>query len=506
MVDQVTFPTSIGGSGRTYTNDANPDTGMFNGGHRVNFFPVLSDTIAAAGYVAQYAQAIDGAKANADKAEDAKGYVEAVADAYKVNILEQYRAKATLDLDFARGLYRVDDGTLTQTTNAADVLTIARSTPKWAEGSDGFIREEVSNNLAREWRNGVNFGASFNSSHANLYLHSGDLTNSAWFFRASVPSVSDIPAPFEGEFFTAITPDSTNDTHRITQDVTVTTSNYSISIYIHKSSEYKNIAFIASGSALDTGVDKGLINISTLELLTEGQGDIEYRDYGDYLLVYFSSPVINVGGVASVQIRVQPSFTPSLSGWPADGVSKVYMWGGTFRNSKGVTPYIPTAASAVTVGSDAVSRSMGSEFNKKTFSVYSEFYFDRRAVVGSPYHPNIRDNASSSRVSMRLTGANTDLYSVQVILDDSTVVLNSSISSLRNKNWNKVALSYSLLSKKLIICVNGNLHEFNDVVLGNLNQITIADGALAGRSNINSRHDLLLPIALTDTELQELTE
>ena len=41
----VTFPTSLGGDGSTVTDDANPSTGLANGGHRTRFVPALSQTV-----------------------------------------------------------------------------------------------------------------------------------------------------------------------------------------------------------------------------------------------------------------------------------------------------------------------------------------------------------------------------------------------------------------------------------------------------------------------------
>ena len=44
----VTFPTTLGGDGSTVTDDANPSTGLANGGHRTRFVPALAQTVAMA--------------------------------------------------------------------------------------------------------------------------------------------------------------------------------------------------------------------------------------------------------------------------------------------------------------------------------------------------------------------------------------------------------------------------------------------------------------------------
>lgn len=44
----VTFPTALGGDGSTVTDDANPTTGLANGGHRQRFVPALAQMVAVA--------------------------------------------------------------------------------------------------------------------------------------------------------------------------------------------------------------------------------------------------------------------------------------------------------------------------------------------------------------------------------------------------------------------------------------------------------------------------
>ncbi|MGO2009463.1 phage head spike fiber domain-containing protein [Vreelandella alkaliphila] len=180
MVDQVSFPPSIGGSGKIYTNDANPETGMYGGAHRKNFFPIQADMVAAAGYVSQYAQAIDGAKANADRAEDAKGYVEAVADAYKVDLLDQFKRKSTVGLDFAASRFWRDGGIRFETTIPSEILSISRASTKWVKGPDEELREMSNDTLARNWDAGDALGALIERSGTNYALHSNDLSNPAW--------------------------------------------------------------------------------------------------------------------------------------------------------------------------------------------------------------------------------------------------------------------------------------------------------------------------------------
>lgn len=57
----VTFPTALGGDGSTVTDDANPTTGLANGGHRLRFIAALVQLVALAQNVLTNAQAANNA-------------------------------------------------------------------------------------------------------------------------------------------------------------------------------------------------------------------------------------------------------------------------------------------------------------------------------------------------------------------------------------------------------------------------------------------------------------
>lgn len=76
MVDSVTFLESVGGDGSTVTGDANPTTGLANGGHRKRFVNALAQVVAVARYVVNTAQDVNADKMESQQAVvDAQGYV-----------------------------------------------------------------------------------------------------------------------------------------------------------------------------------------------------------------------------------------------------------------------------------------------------------------------------------------------------------------------------------------------------------------------------------------------
>lgn len=63
----VTFPAGLGGDGSTVTDDANPSTGLANGGHRARFVPALAQMVAVAnGAVSQATAQVSAATTQAN--------------------------------------------------------------------------------------------------------------------------------------------------------------------------------------------------------------------------------------------------------------------------------------------------------------------------------------------------------------------------------------------------------------------------------------------------------
>lgn len=64
----VNFPPDVGGSGLTVTDDANPTTGLANGGHRARFVPALAQVVAVASHVVDTAQDVNDDAVTAQQA------------------------------------------------------------------------------------------------------------------------------------------------------------------------------------------------------------------------------------------------------------------------------------------------------------------------------------------------------------------------------------------------------------------------------------------------------
>ena len=177
----VTFPTALGGDGKTYTDDADPDTGLDGLGYITRLVPLFKNGLAMAGYTAQYAAKIDAAAANADRAEGARAYVESVAGTLKNGILDYYKRLSSVCLDFAAGTYSADDGTKTITNDLKDIVSFSRASPKWVKGINGYLQQVMVNEPAREWgADGKCRGISREVASTNAFLYSSAFDNAYW--------------------------------------------------------------------------------------------------------------------------------------------------------------------------------------------------------------------------------------------------------------------------------------------------------------------------------------
>lgn len=516
MVDQVTFPPSVGGSGRTYTNDSNPDTGMFNGGHRINFFPMLSDTVAAAGYVAQYAQAIDGAKANADKAEDAKAYVEGVADAYQVNILEAYRAKATLDLDFSRGLYRVDDGTLAQASNAAEVLTFNRSTPKWVEGPDGMMREVAAGEVARHWRNGKPQGASITDSYTNSLLNSSDFSASSWS-KADATVVSVSKVDMFGSPYQFLRESDGDTTHSISQTVPVSNTRFSTTFYVAllnrpfvrieiREAGPSNLIRVNFNLETKTAYSAGAFGecaLSGFEMVDHGEYGVELRVSGTFISSITSA-------TATLQLLGTAVAASSGGGYAGDGSSGVYIASAMLNQGLSNFPaYIQTAASPVSSVRDTLYRIGAADFS----NVRGTLFFRGTIYSGSDVAALISIGSSNNDNSRFISLARRDAGALQIISNTSGINVNTNLGSLNLGERVAAAISYDLEAGFVRGAFNGSATQQSTSIAVDSSFRTLVDCVLVGKyrrpadetNYADVESALYLPSVLTAAELEELT-
>ncbi|SEM67477.1 phage head spike fiber domain-containing protein [Halomonas caseinilytica] len=343
----VTFPTRLGGSGITITDDASPETGLANGGHRERFLPALKGTVAMAEYVYQYAAKIDGAAEDAERAEEARGYVEAYAGALKSNIHAHYDQLATLKFSFARGRYQLDEGgERTDTTVPSDLMTISRSGTKWVERPNRTIHERLADTLARQWKHGVSKGALVEPSRTNYFLDSTDYVNNFSVTQNNVTKTPNATTAPDGSLTGCLVEGSTSVSISTSADTfyivgqSVPAGDVSGAIYLKKHPDGPSV-IDTRFRALGDGIDE----FEQFELTDDWQ----YLDVGSITSTVESGFRIHVGGNA-----------------------KFYVWHANIEDGDSPSSPIITQDTTVTRAADTITRTLGNEYNPNGFSVYAE--------------------------------------------------------------------------------------------------------------------------------------
>lgn len=109
MADSATFLESVGGDGSTVTGDANPTTGLANGGHRKRFVNALAQVVAVAQHVVDMAEDVNWDKLTAQQAVvDAQGYAQDAAQTLQDTQATVASVGSMLGINF--GSFTVVDG------------------------------------------------------------------------------------------------------------------------------------------------------------------------------------------------------------------------------------------------------------------------------------------------------------------------------------------------------------------------------------------------------------
>ena len=392
----VTFPTSLGGSGITVSDDANPNTGLANGGHRTRFVPALQGAVAMAGYTAQYAAKIDQAASDADRAENARGYVEAVAEAYEVNILEPFKQQATLVSDFATHNFRLYDGQRINRVADTDIWTIQRtSTGSYLDAAGNLRTASIGEpRYTYDPRTGAESGLLMEDARQNFLLHSEDWTagsfGNGWrtgstYFASLVdsdhPQRPDVPVTYYG-------PNSgvQSFVNACTQQVLPSLSgpgDYFINQDFKAIGDTTHVRFLplaADGDGLDT--IGGVLSLTgaggvLTENFTPG-GAFESQELGSYPLgngwyrcwIKFKTTRL------ITQFRATRAFPyVGSSALVGDGVSGLQGTMAQLIIGQSETSYIPTSTSTVTRARDFISvPDVSHLIPRRGFTAYAEFY------------------------------------------------------------------------------------------------------------------------------------
>lgn len=366
----VTFPTRLGGSGVTISDDADPNTGLLNGGHRDRFVPGLQGAVDMASYVYRYAAKIDGAAEDAERAENARAIVEAYADTLRTQVQHELFKEATLNLDFGRGYYTQDTGELLETTDASLIVNVVRSTPKWVFSPSGYLREIPINQLAREWdvATGKPLGVLIEGAATNRFPYSENF--SEWRTTSATAQTSTMTTPRIGVTAFYLQEASGSDAHSVS--VTALSAEpetwYCRSVFAKSDGSGRMLYLETDGfsewespGGIVFNLESGSIHIDDPSVPRRGITD---AGGGWYRCWIASKTVKNLSsGSVFCDIAIHDGVAQQYAG---NGQSGVYIFGAQFEKGVAPTSYIPTQGTAATRQADSVTVPQRGWFNAES--------------------------------------------------------------------------------------------------------------------------------------------
>jgi hypothetical protein len=187
----------------------------------------------------------------------------------------------------------------------------------------------------------------------NILTYSEDFSNAAWTKTDLTVIANAITSPDGTTNAQKIVPNTTNGTHYIDQFVTISSVDYTYTIYAKKG-EYNYLYVNAySNSSRRTWFD---LNSGTVSLNTSPNiATIESVGNGWYRCTITNT---SSGTTGAFQFGADPNngtinANPSFSG---DGTSGIYVWGAQIEASSYPTSYIPTTSASATRVADECSK------------------------------------------------------------------------------------------------------------------------------------------------------
>lgn len=392
-----------------------------------------------------------GAEAKAE-ADSAIGIAQSLIEAYNVNVLEPFKAKCTLGLDFAQGVYFVDDGTeRVETTDPESILTVDRNTAKREASPRGSLNEASIDTISRRWLDGVPLGLSQEEVRTNLALHSDDF-NTSWAGGLAWTD-SGILSPVPNVNYQRYAAPSDGAGNAITQDIDGGGGRITISVFIGRHTTASNILFSLADL---TGGNSSRASVDILS------GDIAGGN-GNGSPAPYVEPCVNgkrVGvtfdsyDVASQRVTIafkNSSGTSFVSDLILGDI--VDATGSQIESGESFSSYIPTATVPVSRSADSVEFPINSS-GRDEVTVYLEFY--RNYSTNDGFAQSILEISSASKIlSIDCSTENSRIRSDSLPYD----TLNF-IPDVYTDKFNKVALS--IKPGLTILSVNGQSRQSSD--------------------------------------------
>ena len=265
----------------------------------------------------------------------------------------------------------------------------------------------------------------------NLALRSEEFNNAYWTkFNASISSNNSI-APDGTQSADKLLETTSNASHSVYKDLTVTPGVFTRSCYVKASErifcvirqfdgETNKSAFFNLQTGVIGTVDAGI----TANIESAGNG-------------WFRCSVTYTTAETSERIQIGAAIVDGTANYIGDTAKGILIWGAQMEAVSSFTSYIRTEGSAVTRAADNLEMlSVG--YNQQEGTLFTESYY--KGVIGSqPVIATLSDTTTNNRIASRLTstGANQILISTGSVLQETS---SGAIAPVNQKN--KIALTF----------------------------------------------------------------
>lgn len=511
----VTFPTALGGDGRTYSDDADPDTGLDGLGYTTRFIPCLRQAVAMAGYTAQYAAKIDAAAADADRAESASTTAQGhalTAAGYAEQIQANFESviQPCLELDFYKNQYWSLSGEgLQQQTFSTLMPNFSRLSETERDGP--FCRREVVPadvpHFSYDPETGARRGLLIEPPSTNLLTYSDDFTATPW---QKIGLTVDT-----GSGGHKLVETATSSQSRLRRDISVTSISrgVSYSVDVLPDDNRRAIAILVRAITGEETLPGALVqfnlvdDIASVSALDNGEARATITRRRDgYVRCTVSVILRNYTGVVGTNIYFGPTGGNGNATYIGDGVSGVTMRRASFEPFADPTSTIPTVASQVSRTEDLFTVDVDGLANSESGTLFLSFQplailtgrsgFDQTIIA-------LNNGTQNEQVDLRFV---TELIAFrvrsggvnQVSLGKSDVDLSIPV---------RVAVGWSRSTAYL--CINGEIEWYDTSLQGArpvaLTQLELAKRAGPPVSQMLFRRVSLYPIMLPVSDAAALT-
>ena len=387
-------------------------------------------------------------------------------------------------------------------TNGNGDFTVTRATTATRTNSSGLIESVPINEPRLDYSLGSCPNILLEPQRTNLALRSEEFDNASWIVNATTISANSTTSPSGLNNADTLTADGTSSNHRISQNISISATTYSYSIYAKKNTN--NFIQINTGNSFggmwaNFDINNGVVGTLGTTTGTTPTSSITSVGNGWYRCnITFTSTASGNSGTIVCSIVTSASAARAEVNTLS---TSVLLWGAQLEAGAYPTSYIPTTSASVTRNADVISR--GNIFtNGLITSSGGTWFVDLRnniqrtresSASGVPYLGD--SNSAGVGNNFRILGFTASRYLIQKFVAGvaTTIYTTTSNTSKIAIKWNGTTADVFENGVKVVTATSFTATAL-DFLAFRTDQVLF---------NINST--ALFPTPLTDTQCIALT-